>query len=200
MVERAQSTAWSKSGFLEYRDNNYNASSVEQIVSEDTSRILLGETSVNAAKQIGVNWTASLKTGDNNRIKKILKYSFDMVDFKVARFELTDAGSDRFSIPDEFVNRENSNKNMRLDMLGHIFKPTEGRKNDPFNFQFNDNIRPDEVLLSTAGQSLIFTDKYIQMDFLLPSLNVYGFGERISTFKLSQGAWGMWSTGLTDQG
>jgi len=37
------------------------------------------------------------------------------------------------------------------------------------------------------------------MDFLLPSLSVYGFGERISTFKLGQGAWGMWSTGVTDQ-
>ncbi len=42
-----------------------------------------------------------------------------MVDFKVARFELTDADSDRFTIPDEIVNRESQNKNMRLDMVGH---------------------------------------------------------------------------------
>jgi hypothetical protein len=74
---------------------------------------------VNAAKQIGVNWTTSLMTGPNNQIKKNLRYSFDMVDFKVARFELTDADSDRFTIPDEIVKRESQNKNMRLDMVGH---------------------------------------------------------------------------------
>jgi hypothetical protein len=82
---------------------------VENLVTAETKRFLLGETSVEASKQIGVNWTASLMTGVNNEIKKSLRYTFDMIDFKIARFELTDADSDRFSIPDEYVNRPDTN-------------------------------------------------------------------------------------------
>ena len=38
-------------------------------------------------------------------------------------------------------------------------------------------------------------DKFIQMDFNLPSQNLYGFGERIHEFGLKEGAWNMWAHG-----
>lgn len=66
-----------------------------------------------------------------------------MIDFKVARFELTDADSDRFSIPDDVVEKPEPNKNMRLEMVGHRFNGTERNKNQPFGFHFLDNVRPD---------------------------------------------------------
>lgn len=199
VVESEKNTAWSRSGLLEFDTNRTTATAVESHLSEATKRILLGEASVAASKQIGVNWTTSLLTGPNNQIKKSLRYSFDMIDFKVARFELTDADSDRFSIPDEFVNRPDANKNMRMEMVGHYFKGTEKNKNQPFGFHFFDNVRPDSLYVSTENQSLIFSDKYIQMDFLIPSNQVYGFGERLTSFHLGQGAWGMWANGVTDQ-
>ena len=37
------------------------------------------------------------------------------------------------------------------------------------------------------------------MDFLIPSNQVYGFGERLTSVHLGQGAWGMWANGVTDQ-
>lgn len=37
------------------------------------------------------------------------------------------------------------------------------------------------------------------MDFLIPSTNVYGFGERLTSYKLNEGAWGMWANGAPDQ-
>lgn len=49
----------------------------------------------------------------------VLNFTFDMVDFKVARLTLTDGKNTRFSIPKELVNKPESNKNMRLDMVGH---------------------------------------------------------------------------------
>ena len=199
VVDTEKNTAWSRSGLLEFDVNRKTlASPVESHLSEETKRILLGEASVAAGKQIGVNWTTSLLTGPNNQIKKSLRYTFDMIDFKVARFELTDADSDRFSIPDEFVNRPDANKNMRLEMVGHSFKGTEKNRNQPFGFNFFDNVRPDNLYVSSEGQSLIFSDKYIQMDFLIPSNQVYGFGERLTSFHLGQGAWGMWANGVTD--
>lgn len=129
-VDTQKSTAWSRSGLLKFDVNRTKvATAVESHLSEATKRLLLGEASVAAGKQIGVNWTTSLLTGPNNQIKKNLRYNFDMIDFKVARFELTDADSDRFSIPDEFVNRPDANKNMRMEMVGHYFNGTERNKN-----------------------------------------------------------------------
>ena len=36
-------------------------------------------------------------------------------------------------------------------------------------------------------------DKYIQMDFKLPSQRLYGFGEREREFQLGEGTWTMWA-------
>jgi len=38
-------------------------------------------------------------------------------------------------------------------------------------------------------------DKYIQVDFLLPTQNMYGLGERIHEFGLEQGTYTMWNKG-----
>ena len=84
-------------------------------------------------------------------------------------------------------------------MVGHFFNATQRNVKNPFSFQFRDNINSGNIYVNTEQQSLIFTDKYIQMDFELPSTHVYGFGERLSTFNLKNGAWGMWASGSTDQ-
>ena len=39
-------------------------------------------------------------------------------------------------------------------------------------------------------------DKFIQMDFLLPSQMLYGLGERVHDFQLTEGTWTMWAIGL----
>jgi len=38
-------------------------------------------------------------------------------------------------------------------------------------------------------------DKFIQLDFNVPSQNIYGFGERIHEFALKEGVWNMWAHG-----
>lgn len=38
-------------------------------------------------------------------------------------------------------------------------------------------------------------DKYIQMDMILPSQRIYGLGERVREFNLSEGTWTMWASG-----
>jgi hypothetical protein len=95
--------------------------------------------------------------------------------------------------------RPPSNKNMRLDMVGYSFKSSESVAKQPFHFSFNDNDKKDNVFVTTENQTLIFSDKYIQMDFLLPSDELYGFGERMTTHKLQEGAWGMWANGRAEQ-
>jgi len=78
------------------------------------------------------------------------------------------------------------NNNMRMDMMGfNIIK-------EPFSFHFSGLEGETVPYIDTKDASLVFSDKYIQMDFTIPSWNVYGFGERIHDTELSQGAWNMW--------
>jgi hypothetical protein len=64
---------------------------------------------------------------------------------------------------------------MRLDMLGFSINY------NPFSFRFQD-VTNNNTLITTEGQSLVMMDKFIQMDFLLPSQRLYGLGERVHEF------------------
>jgi hypothetical protein len=87
---------------------------------------------------------------------------------------------------------------MRFDNFGLDFMSSTTAAKDPFSFSFFDSLNPITRYISTREQSLIFTDKYIQMDFNIHSDELHGFGERLTTHKLKEGAWGMWSTSHTD--
>lgn len=54
---------------------------------------------------------------------------------------------------------------------------------------------PTNTYINTAGETLVFMDKYIQMDFTLPSQNIYGLGERVHEFNIGEGTWTMWASG-----
>lgn len=110
---------------------------------------------------------------------------------------MTDGENYRYSIPSEALNKPVSSKNLRTDMLGFNINKQDSA---PFSFKLTDPADDNNWLLNTEGQNFIFSDKYIQMDFLLPSQRQYGFGERSHTFKLGEGAWGMWNTGRTPKG
>ena len=66
---------------------------------------------------------------------------------------------------------------------------------NPFSFSFTDPTDLSNVFLTTENQTLFFLDKYIQMDFKLPSQRLYGLGERVHEFGLTQGTWTMWAIG-----
>jgi thiamine pyrophosphokinase len=99
-----------------------------------------------------------------------------MTDYQVARLTLTDADSERYSIPSNVVPKPDANNNMRLEMLGFQYNL------NPFSISFRDSSDKSNVFVTTEGQNLLFSDKFIQMDFKLPSQRVYGFGERIHEF------------------
>lgn len=54
----------------------------------------------------------------------------------------------------------------------------------------------DLPLLSSKNQTLVFMDKYIQFDMLLPTKRVFGLGERErEQFMLEDGTWTLWANG-----
>lgn len=65
---------------------------------------------------------------------------------------------------------------------------------DPFGFQFSSN-QNGEPLVHTNGSTIVYYEKYIQLDLQLPSQNIYGLGERNREFTLNEGTWTMWANG-----
>ena len=78
---------------------------------------------------------------------------------------------------------------MRLDMCGFALF------SDPFAIEFSNTRNPGETLVSTKGGAFMMMDKYMQLDFQLPSRRIYGLGERNREFTLGEGAWTMWANG-----
>lgn len=83
----------------------------------------------------------------------------------------------RFSVPEMAVPKPKVDQSMRLDMIG-----MNVNTNGAFYFQIVDPNDNKNVYVDTKGQSLLFMDKYIQMDMLLPSQRIFGLGERVREF------------------
>ena len=99
-----------------------------------------------------------------------------MTTWRVGHFVLTDAADSRYEIPEISVPKPKDDQTMRLDMLG--FKSSL----NPFYFSFTDPTDSTNVFLTTQDATLVVLDKYIQMDFILPSQRIFGFGERVREF------------------
>jgi alpha-glucosidase (family GH31 glycosyl hydrolase) len=123
--------------------------------------------------------------GTNNKEIKSIKFKFSMIDFNVAKLEM--GAEDAFSLPEAVVADPAENTQMRMSMLGFNYNTS------PFSFNFTDKSDPTNAYVSTQDATLVFAEKYTQMDFTLPSWDLYGFGERVHATNMSQGAWTMWN-------
>ena len=65
---------------------------------------------------------------------------------------------------------------------------------NPFEFYYQET-SSDEILIDSRGQAFVFEDKFMQIDFKLPTQKIYGLGERSREFSLSEGAWTMFANG-----
>jgi len=137
----------------------------------------------------GVNSTA-IPLGVNNPLLRNLNFTFFQNTWRVSKLVITDADKPRYSIPEEALTDPDENLDMRLDMVGFKMANT-----GTFEFSFSDPLIAGNKFIDTNNCSFVFMDKFIQMDFNLPSQNLFGFGERIHEFGLKEGAWNMWANG-----
>ena len=83
--------------------------------------------------------------GENNPFIPNLKFNFDMLSYRVARFVLTDNDKPRYSVPESAIPKPGNDLSMRLEMLGFSYKL------NPFSFSFTDVIDESNVYLTTEG-------------------------------------------------
>lgn len=151
--------------------------------------------SVADTKKIGVDWRNKNFFGNNNNISKTLNWQVDVVSPSIARLVLTDGDVSRFSIPENMLNKPTGSFTFRLENLGISFNGPQ----DTFGLKITDVKDPTNWIVNTVGQTLLFADKYIQMDLMLPSQRIYGLGDRHKEFILGEGAYTMWTSGQVGQ-
>lgn len=89
-----------------------------------------------------------------------VSFEFGQASYKVSYLELSDANNQRYSIPNDMVNKPKDNADVsqyRLEMVGFQLMT------DPFGFKFI-NDRNNKVLISTEKSSFVMMDKYMQLD------------------------------------
>ncbi len=129
-------------------------------------------------------------TSVNNPIIKDLAFEFSLTGYSTGYLKIADKELNRWMIPKDIVPEPEINTQMRLDMWAFEYKE------DPFEFSFGDNTKPGKPkIITTVGEGFIFTDKLIQMNFVLPSQRVFGLGERLGSFKLTEGEYVMFTHG-----
>lgn len=132
-----------------------------------------------------------IPTGVNNRLISNVSFEFAQVNSKTTFVQFTDANNSRFSVPEEAIPKPS------IDQKGNLKDTGFRLLDESFGFEFVDPLT-NKSIVTTEGQSMILMDKYLQIDMLLPSRRLYGFGERKGTFTLKEGTWTMWATSPGD--
>jgi len=133
-----------------------------------------------------------IQSGDNNKEATVIDYSFDMVGPKALHMVFGDSTANL--IPESVIPRPDTDKEAKLTDIGFsTHYGTVDGKVLPLYFNVTADDKPEHNWVSTYDCTLVAASKYIQMDFILPSDEIYGFGERVHETKLTQGAWTMWN-------
>lgn len=129
-----------------------------------------------------------IPVGENNVESKNVRFEFGQVAPSTVMMILEDNDKARWEPPKDIVGWKGQDDSQRLAMSN--FKLNL----NPFSFEIGSTYS-DKTLITTQNLTCYLLDKYMQIDFLLPSQNLYGLGERKREFKLGQGTWTMWANG-----
>lgn len=152
-------------------------------------------------------WEALLKKTDNitlpvpanetNPLFENLKMRVSMMNDKTFRLKITplkdNGNSDdevtRWEVPEYLLGDVKDNYGMRLTWGD--FKSQQ----KPGGIQLGDPMDSDDVYVSTMDRNFVFTDKFLELGFLVDSRRIFGFGERSRSFQLTPGNYSSWTDG-----
>lgn len=95
----------------------------------------------------------------------------------------------RWEVPDTLLGNMDDNYGMRLEWAN--FKTSKS----PAGFKMSNPLGSKVDYLSTINRNFVFSDKYLEMGFLLQSQTIFGFGQRHRTFELNPGNYSSWADG-----
>eukprot|EP00826_Nyctotherus_ovalis_P046921 TRINITY_DN5341_c0_g2_i2.p1 TRINITY_DN5341_c0_g2~~TRINITY_DN5341_c0_g2_i2.p1 ORF type:complete len:897 (+),score=249.47 TRINITY_DN5341_c0_g2_i2:103-2793(+) len=120
----------------------------------------------------------------NKEVERIF-FSMNHVDALVTRILLKDLNEERWEVPD-------SCEDYKTEFKPSAFKELKDFNStvSPFTLTLYDQ---NKTLLELFKNSLVYFDKYIEFDIILPINRLFGLGERIAHFALSPGTYTLWN-------
>ena len=130
------------------------------------------------------------ETLENSKLKKRLVLEVNQVESSyegITQIKLTDKLAKRYEVPryilsDEFKDNLERHKSSNLTTI----------LNKERDFVEIDDKNTGEILFTLFKNELQYLDDFISFDYLFPSNDIFGYGERSHDFKLEKGIYTMW--------
>ena len=132
----------------------------------------------------------SICESSTNKFMRNVLVDIEVLDAKIARTVFRDRGNDNrwdlTKVPG-FMGQRNPDAMSQFEVIG--FKETS---EENFSFSMKD-FQTGETIFDTTKRSLIMSDKYLEIGFVLPSQILFGLGQHNSQFLLTEGNWTMFN-------
>ena len=134
---------------------------------------------------------------NNIKIKKQLNISLNLEHSNYVHLLIDSMKANRWKVPNEILNNEYfdtmkekySKKNINFE-IEYVKKKTSFF----FNLYTLSNNQKNIFYSFTTKKNFLFSNSFINFESILTSDEIYGFGERIHQFKLSEGIYTIWPT------
>ena len=159
---------------------------------------LSGDYTFDESKPFDVTPFESNQLRHKDSLKKMLikKININLrVEYEnLIHLKITDPNNpNRWEVPDDLIDREyrfNLHKNIKSSPPENSFYTLNIDNNtDIFSFELK---KENDVFYTFSKDMFLFTDRYINFEFILTSNDIYGFGERGHELKLNEGIYTIW--------
>ena len=152
------------------------------------------------------NGTFPVPVDDKNQLYKDLNYRVSMMNDQTYRLRINPIKSESLDEDDE-LEVEAGPSQSRWEITDSLLGKTQDDygmrhawnrfsiSNDTVCMELSNINDAGDRYISTKDRSLIFTEYYLEMGFLLESQKIFGFGERVREFELAPGNYTSWSNG-----
>ena len=134
----------------------------------------------------------------NILLSKKININLKLEHSNYVHLEIESNHKNRWKVPKEILNKDyfktlNEKKSVKKKVE---FEIEYGQQNDDFFFNlYFESGRNKNILYSfTTENNFLYSKTYINFESILSSDDIYGFGERIHSFKLTEGIYTIWPT------
>eukprot|EP00831_Metopus_contortus_P012069 TRINITY_DN1484_c0_g1_i8.p1 TRINITY_DN1484_c0_g1~~TRINITY_DN1484_c0_g1_i8.p1 ORF type:complete len:1297 (-),score=213.40 TRINITY_DN1484_c0_g1_i8:91-3807(-) len=141
----------------------------------------------------GRQMTGTIESSDPDGYKMIYALkAMHLSDYTISlQIQLEEHGNVPWIVPDvvDETKRNTIHTRKTLEQGGFRTSPLH----DPFYFEISDPLDSHNFVLTSRNYQFVYIKNYIHIKFLLNSRHIFGLGERIHKFELSDGLYSMWN-------
>ena len=135
---------------------------------------------------------------NNIRVSKKININLKLEHSNYVHLEIESNHKNRWKVPKEILNKNyfNTLDEKKSEKKKVEFEIEYGQQNDDFFFNlYFESKRNKNIFYSfTTENNFLYSKTYINFESILSSDDIFGFGERVHSFKLTEGIYTIWPT------